>query len=87
MDADFLGQIYEVFLTQRIVLTDGVLALDIKPAYQDRQVVTTPQALVDDVVRKTSGGRIELLKATNEFNFDTLCTIKILDIAVGSGRS
>jgi type I restriction-modification system DNA methylase subunit len=86
LDADFLGQIYEVFLVQRIVLDGAELKLDTKPAYRDRQVVTTPQSLVDDIVRKTIGGKIAELRSLDDLNLEAILKLKVLDIAVGSGR-
>lgn len=83
LDADFLGQVYELFLAKRLQIQGGAVLLVDKPAYEDREVVTTPQLLVDQVVQRAIAARIST-KAVN--SFDELTELRILDIAVGSGR-
>lgn len=83
LDADFLGQVYEMFLAKRLHIQGGAVLLIDKPAYEDREVVTTPQLLVGEVVRRAIAARV----ATKAINtFDDLTELRILDIAVGSGR-
>ncbi|MED1785193.1 Eco57I restriction-modification methylase domain-containing protein [Brevibacillus fortis] len=87
LDADFLGQVYEHFLVQRLVI-DGndQVRLEKKPAYEDREVVTTPQPLVDEIVRRTLLGRFGELEASGDLTFDILTSLRVIDIAVGSSR-
>jgi len=87
LDADFLGQVYELFLTKRMTICDsGEVVLENKPAYEGRDVVTTPQPLVDEVVRRTFQGQYSKLRSVGSFNLESLKETYILDMAVGSGR-
>jgi len=83
LDADFLGQVYEHFLVKRLASTaDGEITLVSKPAYEGREIITTPQPLVDEIVRRTFSGRFSVGTTT----FEQLKGIRVLDIAVGSSR-
>ncbi|PWI55181.1 hypothetical protein BM613_13395 [Sulfoacidibacillus thermotolerans] len=88
LDAEFLGQVYELFLVKRLVLdvATGSLSLEDKPAYEDREIVTTPQPLVDEIVRRAFSGRLTELKSTGMLTFDSLKQLKVMDVAVGSSR-
>ena len=84
LDADFLGQVYEHFLAKRLEFSDdGSIALIQKPAYEDREVVTTPQPLVEEVVQRAVDARFSEAPV---ITFEELFNIRILDVAVGSGR-
>jgi len=84
LDADFLGQVYEHFLAKRLeVLEDGIVGLVQKPAYEDREIVTTPQPLVDEVIQRAFNTRLSAVPLTT---FEELCSIRVLDVAIGSGR-
>lgn len=83
LDADFLGRVYEHFLVKRLGTDDGGrVTLEDKPAYEDREVVTTPQPLVDEIVRRTFAGRL----SGRIPSFQELKSLKVLDVAVGSSR-
>ncbi|MCA8109228.1 Eco57I restriction-modification methylase domain-containing protein [Burkholderia sp. AU36459] len=84
LDADFLGQVYEHFLAERLeLLEDGSIGLVKKPDYEDREIVTTPQPLVEEVIQRAVNARFSAAPVST---FEELCEVKILDIAVGSGR-
>lgn len=83
LDADFLGQVYELFLAKRLQINAGHVQLVNKPAYEGREVVTTPQLLVDQVVQRALAARVSS-KPLN--SFAELIELRVLDIAVGSGR-
>jgi len=84
LDADFLGQIYEHFLAKRLeILADGTVGLVQKPAYKDREIVTTPQPLVEEVIQRAFDARFG---AAPVATFEELCQIRVLDVAIGSGR-
>lgn len=84
LDADFLGQVYEHFLAKRLAtLTDGSIGLVQKPAYEDREIVTTPQPLVEEVIQRAFDARFSAAPVTS---FEELCLVRVLDVAVGSGR-
>ncbi|MDO8731454.1 MAG: type I restriction endonuclease [Actinomycetota bacterium] len=82
LDAAFLGLVYEATLVEHlaIVPTAGKtrrshVVLKAKREYEHREVVTTPQPLVDQTVREAMSA------------LDATCTQpKTLDFAVGSGR-
>lgn len=80
LDADFLGQVYEHFLAKRLELFDnGSIGLVQKPAYEDREIVTTPQPLVEEVVQRAFDAR---LNAAPVRTFEELKAIRVLDVAV-----
>ncbi|PZO09390.1 MAG: hypothetical protein DCF27_05635 [Lysobacteraceae bacterium] len=84
LDADFLGQVYEHFLAMRLeLLGNGCIGLVKKPAYEDREIVTTPQPLVEEVVQRAFDARFAKAKVST---FEELCAIRVLDVAIGSGR-
>ena len=84
LDAEFLGQVYEHFLAKRIaILPDGSISLVDKPAYENREVVTTPKLLVEAAIQRAFDSRFGAVPVTS---FEELCNIRVLDIAVGSGR-
>ena len=84
LDADFLGQIYEHFLAKRLeLLDDGSIGLVQKPAYEDREVVTTPQPLVEEVIQRAFDARFSTAPVNT---FEELSSLRVLDVAVGSGR-
>jgi hypothetical protein len=87
LDSDFLGQVYEIFLTQRLTLEGGSLVLKDKPAYEDREIITTPQPIVDEIVRRTLNGLLGSRRKDSEpIPYTELVSLRILDIAVGSSR-
>lgn len=87
LDADFLGQVYELFLTQRLAFdSSGKLVLHEKPAYENREIVTTPQPLVDEIVHRTVDGLFANGDTSRILDFNELKKIRIMDIAVGSSR-
>lgn len=77
LDADFLGLVYESSLAEHLTIRTRAgkrtVQLNKKREYANRDVVTTPQELVDGTVR----GAIEELDVDQP---------KTLDFAVGSGR-
>lgn len=86
LDADFLGQVYELFLGQQLVILNGHVVLQLKPAYEHREIVTTPQPLVDEVVRRVFQEKFSSLKSQGSFTFDEIKSLQVLDVAVGSSR-
>lgn len=87
LDADFLGQVYELFLGYLITKnSDNVIVLTQKPTFSHREIIVTPQPIVEELVRRTFKEKIRLLKENNSFTLSSLLSLRILDIAVGSGR-
>lgn len=75
LDADFLGLVYEASLAEHLVIENGIVSLAQKSEYQNRDVVTTPQVLVDRTVTQS----VELIP-------DDIERPAVLDFSVGSGR-
>jgi type I restriction-modification system DNA methylase subunit len=87
LDADFLGQIYELFLVQRLAINSaGAVELQYKPAYEHREIITTPQPLVDEVVRRVFESKFNQLQTITSINLNSITSIRVCDVAVGSGR-
>ena len=75
------SNIYEIFLAKRLEFEDGKLIEKIKQEYSKTNgVVSTPQYLVEDLIKRTIV-RSELL----EYSIKEIFEIKILDFACGSG--
>ncbi len=74
--ADFFGDIYEDYLTKSIKKENNSLILSEKEEYLDRDIVSTPNPIVDNLTEKTF---------KNYFNTD-INIPRVLDPAVGSGR-
>ena len=80
IEPNMLGKIYEVFLTEQlIILDDGSIGLGRKKDCVNRSVVTTPTEIVKYMVEKM----MSLLCADKTPN--ELFSIRIADIACGSG--
>lgn len=79
ISSDILGRIYEVFLGEELVVTDGVLSLDKKPEHVDRDIVTTPTAVIKDILN------ISLARQLEGKSAEQVLKIRVADISCGSG--
>ena len=80
IEPNLLGKIYEMFLTEQLVLLpDGMIGLGKKKDCLNRSVVTTPTEIVKYMVEKT------LSKACEGKTPTEILDIHIADIACGSG--
>ncbi|MFK7948170.1 MAG: N-6 DNA methylase [Saprospiraceae bacterium] len=79
LSSDILGRIYEVFLTETLVIRNNNIRLQSKPENIDKDIVSTPNHIVKDLLRETV---IPYVKNKND---KELLMIKIADIACGSG--
>lgn len=80
IEPNLLGKIYEMFLTEKLVLLDNnMIGLGRKKDCQNRSVVTTPTEIVKYMVEKTLS-RVCAGKTPIE-----ILNISIADIACGSG--
>src|SRR5690606_82346 len=77
--SDILGGIYEVFLTGRLTISNGVVSLTRKPENVERDVVTTPVQIVRDILRLT------VKEYCIDKSDDEILNSKFADIACGSG--
>jgi hypothetical protein len=51
--SDVLGSIYEIFLSEKLVIQNGTVELVKKPENIDRDIVTTPTFIINDILRNT----------------------------------
>ena len=80
IEANLLGKVYELFLTEHLVLLpDGIIALTTKKENINRSVVTTPDEIVKYITSKT------LDRICAGKNPDEIYRLRIADIACGSG--
>lgn len=75
------SNIYEIFLSKKLEIKGSSLIEVIKPEYSKTNgVVSTPQYLVQDLIKRTIV-ESDILK----YNLDEILNLKILDFACGSG--
>lgn len=79
LSSDILGKIYEIFLSQRLAVVDGQLSIVNKPENEDRDIVTTPNFIVREILRQTIKDNLANLTDNQIQN------LKCADIACGSG--
>lgn len=80
IEPHLLGKIYELFLTEQLVLLEnGTIGLQQKRECLNRSVVTTPTEIVKYMVEKT------LSKVCQNKTPEELLELRIADIACGSG--
>jgi hypothetical protein len=77
--SDILGSIYEIFLSEKLAIQNGTVELVKKPENIDRDIVTTPTFIINDILRNTV-----LPKCKDKTDKDIL-QLKFADIACGSG--
>lgn len=77
--SDILGNIYEIFLGEQLKTVDGDIQLTKKPDHIDRDIVTTPTFIIQDILRQTVVRHCEG-KSDEEIMASTFA-----DIACGSG--
>ncbi len=79
LSSDILGKIYEIFLSQRLAVIDGQLSIVNKPENEGRDIVTTPNFIVREILRQTIKDNLVHLTDNQILN------LKCADIACGSG--
>lgn len=79
LSSDMLGRIYEIFLSKRLADKDGELIIVDKPENEDRDVVTTPTYIIQEILKRTV---VPLIKGKD---LQQLCELRFADIACGSG--
>jgi hypothetical protein len=77
--SDILGNIYETFLSEKLIVQNGAIELVRKPENIDKDIVTTPNFIISDILHKTVIPKCEG-KTDSE-----ILTLKIADISCGSG--
>jgi predicted type IV restriction endonuclease len=79
LSSDILGNIYEIYLTDRLVIEDGKIELRPKPENVDKDIVTTPTYVINEILRQTVIPYVHRKPATD------ILQMKMADIACGSG--
>ena len=77
--SDILGNIYEIFLGEQLIVENGIISLKKKPENVDRDIVTTPTFIIQDILRQTVA---EYCKTKTE---KEILNSSFADIACGSG--
>lgn len=77
--SDILGNIYEIFLAEQLNIIENEVFLVKKPEHINRDIVTTPTFVIQDILRKTI---IEHCKHKSD---DEILNSTFADIACGSG--
>lgn len=79
LSSDILGRIYEIFIAQKLDVVDGELVIVDKPENVERDIVTTPNFVIREILRQTAS---EIIIGKNDAQINSL---KCADIACGSG--
>lgn len=77
--SDVLGSIYEIFLSEKLVIQNGSIVLAKKPENIDRDIITTPTFIINDILRNTVSHKCKG-KSDKE-----ILNLKFADISCGSG--
>lgn len=77
--SDILGNIYEIFLGEQLKIHNGEIALLKKPEHIDRDIVTTPTFIIQDILRET------VVKHCEGKTDQEILNSSFADIACGSG--
>jgi hypothetical protein len=77
--SDILGSIYEIFLSEKLTVKNGTIELVKKPENIDRDIVTTPTFIINDILRNT------VLPKCKDKTDKEILKLKFADIACGSG--
>lgn len=77
--SDVLGSIYEIFLSEKLTIQNGTVELVKKPENIDRDIVTTPTFIINDILRNT------ILPKCKDKTDKEILQLKFADIACGSG--
>lgn len=77
--SDILGSIYEIFLSEKLTIDNNTIKLVKKPENIDRDIVTTPTFIINDILRKT------VLTKCQGKTAKEILKLKFADIACGSG--
>lgn len=77
--SDILGSIYEIFLSEKLTVQNGTVELVKKAENVDRDIVTTPTFIINDILRNT------VLSKCKDKTDKEILKLKFTDIACGSG--
>lgn len=77
--SDILGRIYEIFLSEKLAIQDGIIQLVRKPENVDRDIITTPNYIINAILNQTV---VTFCKGKTD---KEILESKMADIACGSG--
>jgi hypothetical protein len=77
--SDILGNIYEIFLGEQLIIDDSEILIKKKPENIDRDIVTTPTFIIQDILRQT------VVKHCEGKSDKEILNSSFADIACGSG--
>jgi len=77
--SDILGNIYEIFLGEQLIIEDAEILIKKKPENIDRDIVTTPTFIIQDILRQT------VVKHCEGKTDKEILNSSFADIACGSG--
>jgi len=77
--SDILGNIYEIFLSEKLKIENGKISLEKKPDHADRDIITTPTNIIHDLIEETV---IPFCQGRSD---EEILNSKFADIACGSG--
>lgn len=77
--SDILGSIYEIFLSEKLIIQNEIVELVKKEENIDRDIVTTPVFIINDILRNT------ILPKIKDKTDKEIFKLKFADIACGSG--
>ena len=77
--SDILGNIYEIFIAQKLIIIDDQVFLQNKPEHVNRDIITTPVNIIKDILRQT------IIPFCQGKTDKEIINIKTADIACGSG--
>lgn len=77
--SDIIGSIYEIYLSQKLYIKNGTVVLENKPEHVDRDIITTPTNIIQDILRNT------LIPFIQNKNDGEILKTKVADISCGSG--
>lgn len=77
--SDVLGSIYEIFLSEKLSIQNGMIALVKKPENIEKDIITTPTFIINDILRNTV-----VPKCDGKTDKEIL-KLKFADISCGSG--
>jgi len=77
--SDILGDIYEIFLGEQLSIENDAISIKKKPENIDRDIVTTPTFIIQDILRQT------VVKHCESKTDKEILTSCFADIACGSG--
>ena len=77
--SDILGNIYEIFLGEQLTIENSQISIKKKPENIDRDIVTTPTFIIQDILRQT------VVKHCEGKTDEEILNSSFADIACGSG--